>query len=71
MNLNIDSNAMRGDTFVFVNALIKDQGKPLAITGVGLNLKDITQEIESYKFGEYSSLWLVDKNGQIHLSFNG
>jgi len=70
VNLNIDSNAMRGDTFVFVNALIKEQGKPLAITGVGLTLKDITQEFESYKVGKDSNLWLVDRNGKIHLSAN-
>jgi len=71
VNLNIDSNKMRGDdTFVFVNALMKDQDTPVAIVGVGLILKDIAQEFKSYKFGEQSSLWLVDRQGKIHLAGN-
>ncbi|MBP2628543.1 MAG: protein serine/threonine phosphatase [Firmicutes bacterium] len=68
VDLNIDSNTARGDTFVFINALMKDQGTPVAIVGVGLTLKEIAKEFKSYKFGEQSNLWLVDGQGKIHLS---
>jgi len=42
--------------------------QPVAITGVGLDLKDITEEFAGYKFGTGSSLWLIDQNGKIHLA---
>lgn len=64
----IDYNKERRDTFVFVNALMGDINKPLAVTGVGLNLKDISKEFESYKFGKKSNMWLVDKRGNIYIS---
>jgi len=68
VDLNIDYNNARQDTFVFLNALVSDGGHPVAVTGVGLSLKNIAQEFQRYKFGEKSNLWLVDSNGKIHLS---
>jgi serine phosphatase RsbU (regulator of sigma subunit) len=68
VSFQIDYNKERKDTFVFVNALIGDKDSPIAITGVGLNLKDIAQEFESYKFGEQSNMWLIDNEGNIYLS---
>lgn len=68
--LNIDYNTGRQDTFVFVNALVKEGQRPIAVTGVGLSLKSIAAEFQRYKFGEHSNLWLVDSKGKIHLSDN-
>jgi len=68
VELNIDSNKERGGTFVFANALMRQQAKPLAIVGVGLNLKEIAQEFKSYKIGTQSHLWLADGYGKIHLA---
>lgn len=69
VELNIDYNKERGgETFVFVNALMGDPKTPLGIAGIGLSLKEIAKEFQSYKFGEGSSLWLVDDQGKIHLS---
>jgi len=70
VDLNIDYNSGRNDTFVFVNALVGDVNHPVAVTGVGLSLKSIAEEFQKYKFGEKSNLWLVDSNGKIHLSDN-
>lgn len=64
----IDYNKERRDTFVFVNALIGDISHPIAVTGLGLNLKDIATEFEGYKFGEKSNMWLIDNKGDIYLS---
>ncbi len=68
VELSIDSNKERNNTFVFVNALMRDRQKPLAVVGVGLNIKDIAKEFQSYKIGERSNLWLVDGQGKIYLS---
>lgn len=70
IDLNIDYNSARQDTFVFLNAQVRDAGRPVAVAGVGLSLKNIAQEFQRYKFGEKSNLWLVDSNGKIHLSDN-
>lgn len=68
VSITIDYNNERKDTFVFINALMGDIEKPSAITGVGLNLKDITKEFEGYKFGEKSNMWLIDNKGLIYIS---
>ena len=68
VELNIDSNKERGGTFVFVNALMGDRNKPIAVVGVGLNLKEISQEFQGYKIGTRSQLWLADGQWKIHLS---
>ncbi|ACV64933.1 protein serine/threonine phosphatase [Desulfofarcimen acetoxidans DSM 771] len=68
VSISIDYNKERDDTFVFVNALMGDCNRPIAVTGVGFNLKDIAREFAGYKFGEKSRLWLIDREGQIHLA---
>lgn len=70
VNLNIDYNSGRKDTFVFLNALVGDVQNPVAVTGVGLSLKDVAEEFHKYKFAEISNLWLVDNTGKIYLSDN-
>lgn len=70
VDLNIDYNSGRQDTYVFLNALVRDTNQPIGVTGVGLSLKDIAQEFKRYKFGPNSSLWLIDNKGKIHLSDN-
>jgi len=68
VDLNIDYNSGRKDTFVFINALVGEKTKPIAVAGVGLSLKEISREFQSYKTGEKSNLWLVDSKGKIHLA---
>ena len=68
VSINIDYNKERNDTFVFINALMGDYDRPIGVTGVGFNLKDIASEFAGYKFGEKSKLWLIDKQGKIHLA---
>ncbi|WP_347488966.1 SpoIIE family protein phosphatase [Desulfoscipio sp. XC116] len=68
LSISIDYNRERQDTFVFVNALVGDLEKPLAVTGVGLNLKDLTEEFAAHEFGAGSELWLIDGQGSIHLA---
>jgi len=68
ISLSIDYNQERHNTFVFANVLMGDINKPLGVTGVGLSLHEIAEEFQRYKFGKQSSLWLIDKQGEIQLS---
>lgn len=64
----IDYNDKRNDTFVFVNALMGDIHHPSAVVGLGLSMKGLSKDFESYKYGKNSNLWLLDRQGNIHLS---
>lgn len=66
----IDYNEKLRDTFVFVNALVGDSAHPMAVTGVGLSLKDANEDFTSYKIGDSSRIWLIDREGNIFLSDN-
>lgn len=68
LSVQVDYNEERKDTFVFVNALIGDVQNPVAVTGIGLDLDDVSKEFENFKYGEQSNLWLIDHEGSIYLS---
>lgn len=68
LSISIDYNQERENTFVFVNALMGEPGRPIAITGVGLDLEDLAQQVATYQFGPMSDLWLIDGAGEIHLA---
>lgn len=68
ISVQIDYHAERKATFVFVNALIKQSDQTLGIAGVGLSLTEIAKHFQNAKVGDKSNLWLVDRQGKIHLS---
>jgi serine phosphatase RsbU (regulator of sigma subunit) len=69
LTLQLDSNAERGDTFVFVDVIMHDdQGKPIAVVGVGMSLRDLAVSFAESKYSAQSNLWLIDKDGVIHMS---
>jgi serine phosphatase RsbU (regulator of sigma subunit) len=68
MTLQLDSNAERGDTFVFVDVIMQSQDKPIAVVGVGMSLRDLAVSFAESKYSPQSSLWLIDKDGVIHMS---
>lgn len=68
INVVLDYNKERKNTFVFINVLIGDVNRPIGVTGIGLDLKDIAEEFKGYKFGNQSNLWLIDSKGKIYLS---
>ena len=70
VTVQFDYNPERKGTYVFINALMGDAKSPIAITGVGLGLSDLSQEMQKLKREKESYLWLIDKQGQIYLSSN-
>ena len=66
--LNVNYDRAMDDYFLFVNTLMEEENEPLGVCGVGLSLKDITEEFRTFKVGEQSSLWVIDEKGIIQLS---
>jgi serine phosphatase RsbU (regulator of sigma subunit) len=66
----VDYDIARNETSVFVNVLIGHVDKPLGIAGVGLSLKELSDDFQNYKYGEKSRLWMIDQKGTVHLSDN-
>lgn len=68
--INIDPNEVLQETFVWINVLVGDLDDPLAVTGVGLNLSRLIEELvrEEAKYQLENDIWLVDGKGIIYLS---
>ncbi|WP_206105415.1 SpoIIE family protein phosphatase [Paenibacillus thalictri] len=70
LEMFIDYNDKREDTFAFINVMMGDPKHPSGVAGVGMNLKSLSDEFAKYKYGQSSHLWLVDNTGKISLSDN-
>lgn len=68
VSVNIDYNAVRQDTSAFINALIGKAEEPLGVAGVGMSLKELSAEFQTYKYGQGSHVWLVNADGKVLLS---
>lgn len=71
-SINIDPNEVLQETFVWINVLVGDLTDPLAVTGVGLNLSELINELilEEAEQDLKNDIWLVDGAGVIYLSKN-
>lgn len=68
LSVEVDYNEVRGDTFAFINALMGAPDKPEGVAGVGMDLRELSKEFQTYKYGTGSDVWLVDRSGKILLS---
>lgn len=68
IELNVGYDTVTENTFLYVNTIIGSVDNPLGITGVGMNLDEITKEFKEFKVGKESNLWMVDERGIIQLS---
>lgn len=66
--LNLDRDETLGDTLLFVNAVIRNQGSGIGITGVGLNINKLQQQFEEIHLTENSFVHLIDDSGRILIS---
>ena len=66
--VSVDWNVKRQDTFVFINVLIGEVDQPLGVAGVGLSLKELSDDFASYRLLEGSHIWMVGGDGKIQLS---
>jgi len=68
LEINIDYNEQRDNTYVFINALMGSIQDPIGAAGIGLDLEDIAQEFASYNMSQGGNLWLIDKVGKIQVA---
>lgn len=68
--MKIDYNKSLKDTFVWINALVEADGRPVGAAGVGMNLGKVVQSLLAgdREAGRRNDLWLVDGEGRICLS---
>ncbi len=52
---------------LFINYLMKVNGKPSAVVGVGLSLENMAKSISQYRIAETGKVFLVDQQGKIKL----
>ncbi|MZK50593.1 SpoIIE family protein phosphatase [Clostridium beijerinckii] len=70
IDFNIGYDSVTKNTFLFVNTIMGSVDDPVGITGVGMNINEITKEFKEFKVGKESNLWIIDDKGIIQLSDN-
>jgi methyl-accepting chemotaxis protein len=50
---------------LFINQRIKQGGKTLGVAGLGFSLKDMSEMIRNFRFGERGQVFLIDSQGDI------
>ena len=63
--LAIDSDERSGKLTLFVNALVKVNGRRAGVAGLGYDVSSIASLVSGYKLGQNGFLFLVDANGMI------
>lgn len=66
-SLSLDVSESTGKPTVFINYLVKINGKVVGIAGVGQSLDSMTELINSYRIGESGIVFMVDDKGKIQL----
>jgi len=69
-DLNLDHNDELGDTFIFINAYMRQEGKTLAITGVGTKLTKLVNQFDNSINTKDTYIMLADSAGKILVSNN-
>lgn len=70
IDFNVGYDRVTENTFLFVNTIMGNIDNPVGITGVGMDISEITKEFKDFKVGKESNLWVVDDKGIIQLSDN-
>ncbi|UVL84457.1 methyl-accepting chemotaxis protein [Pseudomonas sp. B21-028] len=65
--LNIDSDTSTGELTLFIDLKVEQAGKVVGIAGLGLRLKELSQLIENFSFGERGKVYLVRSDGLIQV----
>jgi len=65
--LSLDVDEGTNIPTLFINYLMKVNGKPSAVVGVGLSLENMANSISQYRIAETGKVFLVDQQGKIKL----
>ncbi|WDE10807.1 methyl-accepting chemotaxis protein [Thalassomonas haliotis] len=68
--LSLDVDEATQIPTLFINYLMKVDGSPSAVAGVGLSLENMSRSIRQYRIGEQGLIYLIDEKGVIKLHPN-
>ncbi|MEJ5060343.1 methyl-accepting chemotaxis protein [Pseudomonas sp. MYb330] len=66
--LNIDTDTATGELTLFIDLKVEKAGKVVGVAGLGLSMKELSELIHNFSFGERGKVYLVRSDGlvQVH-----
>ncbi|VVN04968.1 Methyl-accepting chemotaxis protein McpH [Pseudomonas fluorescens] len=65
--LNIDNDAATGELALFIDLKVEQAGKVVGVAGLGLSMKELSELIHNFNFGERGKVYLVRSDGLIQV----
>jgi len=65
--LNIDNDTATGELALFIDLKVEQAGKAVGVAGLGLSMKELSELIHNFSFGERGKVYLVRSDGLIQV----
>jgi methyl-accepting chemotaxis protein len=65
--LNIDNDTATGELALFIDLKVEQTGKVVGVAGLGLSMKELSELIHNFNFGERGKVYLVRSDGLIQV----
>ncbi|EJM46895.1 methyl-accepting chemotaxis protein [Pseudomonas sp. GM33] len=65
--LNIDNDTATGELALFIDLKVEQAGKVVGVAGLGLSMKELSELIHNFSFGERGKVYLVRSDGLIQV----
>jgi methyl-accepting chemotaxis protein len=65
--LNIDNDTATGELALFIDLKVEQAGKVVGVAGLGLSMKELSELIQNFNFGERGKVYLVRADGLIQI----
>ena len=65
--LNIDNDTATGELALFIDLKVEKAGKVVGVAGLGLSMKELSELIHNFNFGERGKVYLVRSDGLIQV----
>jgi methyl-accepting chemotaxis protein len=65
--LNIDNDTSTGELALFIDIKVEQAGKVVGVAGLGLSVKELSELIHNFSFGDQGKVYLVRSDGLIQV----
>ncbi|UVM05519.1 methyl-accepting chemotaxis protein [Pseudomonas laurylsulfatiphila] len=65
--LNIDNDTATGELALFIDLKVEQAGRVVGVAGLGLSMKELSELIHNFSFGERGKVYLVRSDGLIQV----
>jgi methyl-accepting chemotaxis protein len=65
--LNIDTDIATGELALFIDLKVEQAGRVVGVAGLGLSMKELSELIHNFSFGERGKVYLVRSDGLIQV----